>query len=110
MVGIIGEMHAYRYLQKEFEDGRSVRAHGSRSRGLKVRPLVEGEKDEISDGARIRLPGSLTKASDGHVEVKATKGDDTSFDLGISEIEAATRIAGGAATPGDGESSGCVAP
>ena len=28
-----------------------------------------------------------------HVEVKATKGDDTSFDLGISEIEAATRIA-----------------
>ena len=92
VVGIVGEMHAYRYLQKEF-GRRSVRASAWVSElRLKVRPLVEGEKDEISDGHgfdfRFNHQGIRW-----HVEVKATKGDETSFDLGISEIEAATRIA-----------------
>jgi len=96
VVGILGEMHAYRYLQKEFGK-RSVRANSwvSESR-LKVLPLVEGEKDETSDGHgfdfRFAHKGT-GKRIRWHVEVKATKGDDMSFDLGISEIEAATHIA-----------------
>lgn len=92
VVGIVGEMHAYRYLQKEF-GGRSIRANAwvSKSR-LKVRPLVEGEKDEVSDGHGFDFRFTH-QGIRWHVEVKATKGDDTSFDLGISEIEAATRIA-----------------
>ena len=92
VVGILGEMHAYRYLQKEF-GRRSVRASAwvSESR-LKVQPLVEGEKDEISDGHGFDFRFTH-QGIRWHVEVKATKGDDTSFDLGISEIEAATRIA-----------------
>ena len=92
VVGIVGEMHAYRYLQNEF-GGRSVRASAwvSESR-LKVRPLVEGEKNEISDGHGFDFRFTH-QGIRWHVEVKATKGDDTSFDLGISEIEAATRIA-----------------
>ena len=92
VVGIIGEMHAYRYLQKEF-GGRSVRASAWVSEArLKVRPLVEGEKDEISDGHGFDFRFTH-QGIRWHVEVKATNGDDTSFDLGISEIEAATRIA-----------------
>ena len=92
VVGIVGEMHAYRYLQKEF-GGRSVRASAwvSESR-LKVQPLVEGERDEISDGHGFDFRFTH-QGIRWHVEVKATKGDDTSFDVGISEIEAATRIA-----------------
>ena len=92
VVGIIGEMHAYRYLQKEF-GRRSVRAGAwvSESR-LKVQPLVEGERDEISDGHGFDFRFTHQDIR-WHVEVKATKGDDTSFDLGISEINAATRIA-----------------
>jgi len=92
VVGILGEMHAYRYLQKEF-GGRWFRASAwvSESR-LKVQPLVEGERDEISDGHGFDFRFTR-QGIRWYVEVKATKGDDTSFDLGISEIEAATRIA-----------------
>ena len=92
VVGIVGEMHAYRYLQKEF-GGRSVRASAwvSESR-LKVQLPMAGERDEISDGHGFDFRFTH-QGIRWHVEVKATKGDDTSFDLGISEIEAATRIA-----------------
>ena len=92
VVGVIGEMHAYRYLREEF-GGRSVRAGAwvSETR-LKVLPLVEGEKDETNDGHGFDFRFNHNGIR-WHVEVKATKGDETSFDLGISEIEAATRIA-----------------
>ncbi|MYB39713.1 DUF3883 domain-containing protein, partial [Candidatus Saccharibacteria bacterium] len=92
VVGILGEMHAYRFLQQEFGK-RSVRASAwvSESR-LKVRPLVEGEKDEISDGHGFDFRFTH-QGIRWHVEVKATKGDDTSFDLSASEIEAAKHIA-----------------
>ena len=92
VVGVVGEMHAYRYLRKEF-GGRAVRARAwvSETR-LKVFPLVEGESDETSDGH-----GFDFRFSHGgigwRIEVKATKGDEPSFDLGISEIQAATDIA-----------------
>ena len=92
VIGIVGEMHAYRYLRGEF-GGRAIRPRAwvSESR-LKVYPLVEGEKDEISDGHGFDFRFN----HDGirwHVEVKATKGEETSFDLGITEIEEATSIA-----------------
>lgn len=92
LIGVVGEIQAYRYLRKEF-GLRAVRADAwvSRSR-LLVLPLVDAERDETSDGHgfdfRFRHSGIKW-----HVEVKATKGDETTFDLGISEIEAATSIA-----------------
>ena len=92
VVGVVGEMHAYRYLRKEF-GGRAVRARAwvSETR-LKVLPLVDGEPDETSDGYgfdfRFGHGGIRWR-----VEVKATRGDEPSFDLGISEIQAATDIA-----------------
>ncbi len=92
VVGVVGEMHAYRYLRKEF-GGRAVRARAWVSEArLKVLPLVDGESDETSDGY-----GFDFRFSHGgirwRVEVKATKGDEPSFDLGMSEIQAATEIA-----------------
>ena len=92
VVGIVGEMHAYRFLRNEF-GGRAVRrgAWVSESR-LKVLPLVEGEKDDISDGHGFDFRFNHNGIR-WHVEVKATKGDEPSFDLGITEIEAATSIA-----------------
>ena len=50
VVGVVGEMHAYRYLRKEF-GGRAVQARAwvSETR-LKVLPLVGGEPDGTSDG------------------------------------------------------------
>ena len=92
VVGIVGETHAYRFLRKEF-GGRAVRASAwvSESR-LKVLPLVEGERDETSDGHGFDFRFNHNGVR-WHVEVKATKGEAPSFDLGISEIEAATRIA-----------------
>ncbi len=72
---------------------RAVRASAwvSESR-LKVLPLVDGERDEISDGHGFDFRFNHNDLR-WHVEVKATKGDESSFDLGISEIEAATSIA-----------------
>lgn len=92
VVGIVGEMHAFRFLREEF-GGRAVRPHAwvSETR-LKVIPLVDGEPDEISDG----LGFDFRFGHNGirwYVEVKATKGEHLSFELGISEIDAATRIA-----------------
>ena len=92
VVGVVGEMHAYRYLRKEF-GGRAVRARAwvSETR-LKVLPLVEGEPNETSDGHGFDFRFSHGKIG-WRVEVKATRGDEPSFDLGISEIQAATDIA-----------------
>ena len=86
-------MHAYRYLRKEF-GGRAIRARAwvSKTR-LKVLPLVAGEPDDTSDGHCFDFRFS----HDGirlHIKVKATRGDEPSFDLGIGEIQAATDIAG----------------
>ena len=92
VVGIVGEMHAYRFLRKEF-GGRAVsaRAWVSESR-LKVLPVVDGERNQTSDGHGFDFRFNHNGIR-WHVEVKATKGDESSFDLGISEIEAATSIA-----------------
>ena len=92
VVGVVGEMHAYRYLRKQF-GGRAVQARAwvSETR-LKVFPPVQGERDETSDGYGFDFRFSH-RGIRWRVEVKATRGDEPSFDLGISEIQAATDIA-----------------
>jgi len=60
---------------------------------LKVFPVVPGERNTTSDGCGFdfwfRHRGRLW-----HVEVKAAQGDESQFELGISEIESASRLAG----------------
>ena len=92
LVGIVGEIHAYRFLRAEF--GKDVVTRDAWVSGirLKVLPLVKGEPDNTSDGHgfdfQFRYSGEKWC-----VEVKATTGDDPQFDLGISEINAATDLA-----------------
>ena len=92
VVGVVGEMHAYRYLRKEF-GGRAVQARAWVSEtSLKVLPLVQGERRKASDGYGFDFRFSH-RGIRFRVEVKATRGDEPSFDLGITEIQAATEIA-----------------
>ena len=92
VVGVVGEMHAYRYLRKEF-GGRAVQARAWVSEtSLKVLPLVQGERRKASDGYGFDFRFSH-QGIRWRIEVKATRGDEPSFDLGISEIQAATDIA-----------------
>ena len=89
LVGIVGEMHAFRFLQSKFDIDEHAWVSEFRT---KVLPLREGETDETSDshGYDFRF------THDGKtwcVEVKATTEDGTSFDLSSGEIAAASRIA-----------------
>ncbi len=92
LVGIVGEMHAYRYLRSEFGSDIVTAAAWVSENGLEVLPLAGGEKRDARDnhGFDFRF------ASDGitwRFEVKATTEDDTSFSLPPSEIRAATSLA-----------------
>ena len=92
LIGIVGEMHAYRFLRLKFgSDVVGPDAWVSQIRQHVV-PLVEGEPDETSDahGFDFRF---IYRGKKWFVEVKATSGDDTYFNLGITEIEAASRFA-----------------
>lgn len=88
-VGIIGEMQAFRFLRDRFGIDESAWVSEFRSR---IVPLLDDEKDQTSDshGYDFRFE------HDGKtwcVEVKATTGDGTSFELPSSELNAASRIA-----------------
>ena len=89
LVGIVGEMHAFRFLRAKF--GIDTSAWVSESR-TKVVPLLDGEEDVTSDslGYDFRFTHDQITYC---VEVKATTGDGTGFELPSSEINAATRIA-----------------
>lgn len=92
IVGIVGEMHAYRYLQKEF--GQHVvtpDAWVSLIR-LKALPLVAGEPDRTDDNLGFDFCFGIDDVR-WHVEVKSTMGDDQQFELGSSQINEATRLA-----------------
>lgn len=85
-------MHAYRFLQQEFgSEAVTPDAWVSEIR-LDVLPLMPGEPNNTSDSH-----GFDFQFRDGrrrwHVEVKSTSGDETQFDLGVSEIQAAIRLA-----------------
>ncbi len=92
LVGIVGEMHAYRYLRSQFGSGVLTPAKWVSENSLKVLPPAGGEKRDASDSHgfdfRFRCDGITW-----HFEVKATTEDDTSFSLPPSEIRAATRLA-----------------
>ena len=84
-------MHAYRILRAEFGKDVTADAWISEIR-LKVLPLVAGERDDTSDGYGFDFRFRCKRRT-WCVEVKATSGDDTQFDLGSTEINAATRLA-----------------
>lgn len=89
LVGIVGEMHALRFLKDRFEVDE--RAWVSEFRN-KVLPLREGERDKTSDshGYDFRFAsGNRTWC----IEVKSTTGNGTTFDLSPGEVRAAMRIA-----------------
>ena len=92
LVGVVGEMHAYRFLCAKFGSDVVTRDSWVSEIRLKILPLVEGEPDNTSDshGFDFRF---IHRRRKWHVEVKATMGDDPQFDLGISEINTATRLA-----------------
>ena len=94
VVGVVGEIHAYRYLQAQFGSEVVTPAAWVSENGLKVVREAGAEKRDAKDshGFDFRF------ASDGitwHFEAKATTDDDTSFSLPPSEIRAATRLANG---------------
>ena len=88
-VGIIGEMQAFRFLKDRFGINESAWVSEFRNR---VVPLLDQEKDETSDshGYDFRF---VHDRKTWCVEVKATTGDGTSFELPSSELNAASRIA-----------------
>lgn len=91
LVGVVGEIHAYRFLRAEF--GRDVTRDAWVSEiRLRVLPLVPGEGDDTSDGHGFDFRFRYNRQT-WCVEVKATSADDTQFDLGSSEISAAARLA-----------------
>ena len=82
-------MHAFRFLKAKY--GIDERAWVSEFR-TRVVPLLKDEKDETSDshGYDFRFTHEGVTWC---VEVKATTGDGTSFELPSSELNAASRIA-----------------
>jgi hypothetical protein len=92
LVGIVGEMHAWRYLRSQFGTRVVTPAAWVSENGLKVLPLAGSEKRDASDSHgfdfRFHCDGITWQ-----FEIKATTEDDTSFSLPPSEIRAATRLA-----------------
>ena len=94
LVGIVGEIWAYRFLRAEFGEDVVTRDCWVSEIRRKVRPPVGVEPHKISDGHGFDFRFTHQRKK-WHVEVKATAGDDSQFELGISEIGAANRLAQG---------------
>ena len=92
LVGVVGEIHAYRFLRAKFGNDVVTRYAWVSEIRLKVLPLVKGEADNTSDSHGFDFQ-FIHRRKKWHVEVKATMEDDPQFDLGISEINEATRLA-----------------
>ena len=89
LVGIVGEMHAFRFLRDKFGIDESAWVSESRT---KVVRLLDGEEDVASDSLGYDFRFTRDRVT-WCVEVKATNGDGTGFGLPTSELGAATRIA-----------------
>jgi len=90
-VGVVGEMRAFIYLQARFK-GAVTRDNWVSKNRLECLPLVPGEQDETDDS--LGYDFSFSHRGDmWHIEVKATVEDKTQFELGTTEIKAASRIA-----------------
>ncbi len=92
LAGVVGEMHAYRFLRAEFGSDMVTQDAWVSENRLKVLPRVEGEPNNTNDGRGFDFQFRHRRKR-WHVEVKATIGDDPQFELGISEIKAANRLA-----------------
>ncbi len=92
LVGIVGEMQAYRFLRAQFGNDVVTWDTWVSEIRLTVRSLVKGEPDNKSDSHGYDFQ-FRHRGKEWYVEVKATAGDDPQFDLGISEINAATDLA-----------------
>ena len=89
LVGIVGEMHAFRFLEAKFDISPSEWVSESRT---KVVPLLDDEEDLTSDSLGYDFRFTRNEVT-WCVEVKATKGDGSGFELPTSELNAASRIA-----------------
>ena len=91
LVGIVGEMHAFRFLKSKFNIDECAWVSEFRT---KVLPLRKGETDQTSDslGYDFRFEHD---DKEWYVEVKATTEDGTSFDISAGQLAVARRIAAG---------------
>ena len=92
LVGVVGEIHAYRFLRANFGKDIVTRDAWLSENRLQVLPLVKGEPDRTSDSHGFDFQ-FIHRRIKWYIEVKATAGVDSQFDLGISEIYAATNLA-----------------
>jgi len=91
LVGIVGEMHVYRYLKSEFKIDENGWVAQFRS---KVFPPGSDEKDTTDDSLGYDFEFLHPDGKVWCVEVKSTTGDGTSFDVTAGELAAARRLAG----------------
>ena len=92
LAGVVGEIHAYRFLRAEFGKDVVTRDKWLSKIRLDVLPLVDGEPDRTSDSHGFDFKFRYRRRN-WHIEVKSTVGDESLFKLGISEINAATQFA-----------------
>lgn len=91
LVGIVGEMHAYRYLKSAFEIGKFGWVAQFRT---KVFPVGSDERDTTDDSLGYDFEFRHPDGKIWCVEVKSTTGEGTSFDVTAGELAAARRLAG----------------
>ena len=91
LVGIVGEMHAYRYLKSAFKIDEYRWVAQFRT---KVFPLGSDERDATDDRLGYDFEFTHPDGKIWCVEVKSTTGDGTSFDVTAGELAAASRLAG----------------
>lgn len=91
LVGIVGEMQAYRYLKSAF----GINKYGWVAQfRTKVFPLGRDEKDTTDDRLGYDFEFLHPDGKIWCVEVKSTTRDGTSFDVTAGELAAASRLAG----------------
>ena len=91
VVGIVGEMHAYRYLKSEFKIDENGWVAQFRT---KVFSPGTDEKDTTDDSLGYDFEFLHPDGKIWCVEVKSTTGDGTSFDVTAGELAAARTLAG----------------
>ena len=91
LVGIVGEMHAFRFLRSEFGSDFVTRDAWVSVNRLNVFQPVAGEPNVTNDSLGFDFRFSRN-GKHWHVEVKSTISDALQFELGISEIKAAIRM------------------
>ena len=91
LVGIVGEMHAYRYLRSEFKTDENGWVAQFRT---KVFPFGSDDKDTTDDSLGYDFEFLHPDGKIWCVEVKSTTGDGTSFDVTAGELAAARTLAG----------------